>query len=30
MVMGKNRLDGPAQQLAGDEAVVNLYVGRLS
>jgi hypothetical protein len=28
--MGKNQLDGPAQQLAGDEAVVNLYVGRLS
>ena len=25
MVMGRNRLDGPAQQLAGDEAVVNLY-----
>ena len=30
MVMGKNQLDGPAQQLAEDEAVVNLYVGRLS
>ena len=30
MVLGKNQLDGPAQQLAGDEAVVDLYVGRLS
>jgi len=30
MVLGKNRLDGPAQQLAGDQAVVDLYVGRLS
>jgi branched-chain amino acid transport system ATP-binding protein len=30
MVMGKNQLDGPAQELAGDEAVVDLYVGRLS
>jgi ABC-type branched-subunit amino acid transport system ATPase component len=30
MVLGKNQLDGPAQQLAEDEAVVNLYVGRLS
>jgi hypothetical protein len=29
-VMGKNQLDGPAQELAGDEAVVDLYVGRLS
>ena len=30
LVMGRNRLDGPARQLAGDEAVVNLYVGRLT
>ena len=30
LVMGRNRLDGPAHQLASDEAVVNLYVGRLS
>ena len=30
LVMGRNRLDGPAHQLAGDETVVNLYVGRLS
>jgi len=30
MVMGRNRLDGPAHQLAVDETVVNLYVGRLS
>lgn len=30
MVLGRNRLDGPAQQLAQDETVVNLYVGRLS
>jgi branched-chain amino acid transport system ATP-binding protein len=30
MVLGKNQLDGPAQELADDEAVVNLYVGRLS
>jgi branched-chain amino acid transport system ATP-binding protein len=30
MVLGKNQLDGPAQELAGDEAVVDLYVGRLS
>lgn len=30
LVLGRNRLDGPAQELAHDEAVVNLYVGRLS
>jgi branched-chain amino acid transport system ATP-binding protein len=30
LVLGKNQLDGPAHQLAGDEAVVDLYVGRLS
>ena len=30
LVMGRNRLDGPAHDLAVDEAVVNLYVGRLS
>jgi ABC-type branched-subunit amino acid transport system ATPase component len=30
MVLGKNQLDGPARELAGDEAVVNLYLGRLS
>jgi branched-chain amino acid transport system ATP-binding protein len=30
MVLGRNQLDGPAQELAGDEAVVDLYVGRLS
>ncbi|MGH2915008.1 MAG: ABC transporter ATP-binding protein [Solirubrobacteraceae bacterium] len=30
MVLGKNQLDGPARQLATDEAVVNLYLGRLS
>lgn len=30
LVLGRNRLDGPASELAADEAVVNLYVGRLS
>lgn len=30
LVLGRNRLDGPAAQLVEDEAVVNLYVGRLS
>jgi branched-chain amino acid transport system ATP-binding protein len=30
MVLGRNQLDGPAQELASDEAVVDLYVGRLS
>jgi branched-chain amino acid transport system ATP-binding protein len=30
MALGKNQLDGPAQQLAQDEAVIDLYVGRLS
>jgi branched-chain amino acid transport system ATP-binding protein len=30
MALGKNQLDGPAQQLAEDEAVIDLYVGRLS
>ncbi len=30
LVLGKNQLDGPAQELADNEAVVDLYVGRLS
>jgi branched-chain amino acid transport system ATP-binding protein len=30
LVLGRNQLDGPARELAQDEAVVNLYVGRLS
>lgn len=30
LVLGRNQLDGPAHELAQDEAVVNLYVGRLS
>jgi len=30
LVLGRNQLDGPARQLAEDEAVVDLYVGRLS
>jgi branched-chain amino acid transport system ATP-binding protein len=30
LAQGRNRLDGPAQQLLHDEEVVNLYVGRLT
>lgn len=30
LVLGKNRLDGPAQDLLNDDEVVDLYVGRLS
>lgn len=30
LVLGRNRLDGPAQQLLQDESVVELYVGRMS
>jgi ABC-type branched-subunit amino acid transport system ATPase component len=30
MVLGKNRLDGPAEQLLNDEEVIDLYVGRMS
>lgn len=30
LVLGRNRLDGPAQELLHDESVVELYVGRLS
>ena len=30
MVLGKNRLDGPAEALLHDEEVIDLYVGRLS
>jgi len=30
MVLGKNRLDGPASQLLHDEEVIDLYVGRMS
>jgi ABC-type branched-subunit amino acid transport system ATPase component len=30
MVLGKNRLDGPAEQLLHDEEVIDLYVGRMS
>jgi ABC-type branched-subunit amino acid transport system ATPase component len=30
LVLGKNQLDGPAHELAVDEAVVDLYVGRLT
>ena len=30
MVLGKNRLDGPAAQLLHDEEVIDLYVGRMS
>ena len=29
-VLGRNRLDGPAQELLHDDTVVELYVGRLS
>jgi ABC-type branched-subunit amino acid transport system ATPase component len=30
LVLGRNRLDGPAQELLRDESVVELYVGRMS
>jgi ABC-type branched-subunit amino acid transport system ATPase component len=30
LVLGRNRLDGPARQLLEDESVVQLYVGRMS
>jgi branched-chain amino acid transport system ATP-binding protein len=30
LVLGRNQLDGPARKLAEDQAVVDLYVGRLS
>jgi ABC-type branched-subunit amino acid transport system ATPase component len=30
LVLGRNRLDGPAQELLHDESVVELYVGRMS
>ena len=30
MVLGKNRLDGPASALLHDEEVIDLYVGRMS
>ncbi|HEV3267950.1 MAG TPA: ABC transporter ATP-binding protein [Acidimicrobiales bacterium] len=30
MVLGKNRLDGPAERLLHDEEVIDLYVGRMS
>jgi ABC-type branched-subunit amino acid transport system ATPase component len=30
MVLGKNRLDGPAEKLLHDEEVIDLYVGRMS
>lgn len=30
LVLGKNRLDGPASQLLHDEEVIDLYVGRMS
>ena len=30
MVLGKNRLDGPAEQLLHDDEVIDLYVGRMS
>ena len=30
MVLGKNRLDGPAADLLHDEEVIDLYVGRMS
>jgi hypothetical protein len=29
-VLGRNRLDGPAQELLHDENVVELYVGRMN
>jgi len=30
LVLGRNRLDGPAQELLHDDSVVDLYVGRMS
>jgi ABC-type branched-subunit amino acid transport system ATPase component len=30
LVLGRNRLDGPARELLSDESVVDLYVGRMS
>ncbi len=30
LVLGRNRLDGPAQELLHDDTVVELYVGRMS
>ncbi|MGH2868195.1 MAG: ABC transporter ATP-binding protein [Solirubrobacteraceae bacterium] len=30
MVLGRNQLDGPARELAGDKSVIDLYLGRLS
>jgi branched-chain amino acid transport system ATP-binding protein len=30
LVLGRNRLDGPAQELLHDENVVELYIGRMS
>lgn len=30
MVLGKNRLDGPASELLHDDEVIDLYVGRMS
>jgi branched-chain amino acid transport system ATP-binding protein len=30
LVLGRNRLDGPAQELLRDESVVELYVGRMN
>jgi branched-chain amino acid transport system ATP-binding protein len=30
LVLGRNRLDGPARQLLEDENVVQLYVGRMN
>jgi branched-chain amino acid transport system ATP-binding protein len=30
LVLGRNRLDGPARELLSDESVVELYVGRMS
>lgn len=30
MVLGKNRLDGPASELLHDQEVIDLYVGRMS
>jgi ABC-type branched-subunit amino acid transport system ATPase component len=30
LVLGRNRLDGPARELLSDESVVELYIGRMS
>ena len=30
LVLGRNRLDGPAQELLHDESVVELYIGRMN